>query len=134
MKRLLLSTLLVISTAPVSAHACAVPRPMFSGLFEADLIIRGTLISYDLLEMRSKVRVTFEVTEILKGSAGSGQLSAIWERSKLPDRWKGPQDAIVALRRSNASAEATYAIVQPTCGSAEIYGAKDRSSVMHSYR
>ncbi|MBA5802796.1 hypothetical protein [Rhizobium changzhiense] len=129
MKLLLTTTLLFIFTALASAHACAVPRPAFSGLFEADVIIRGTFINYEVLKMHSKARVTFEVSEILKGSAGHGELSAVWEHSNVPDRWNGPKDAIVALRRSG-TAEADYSIVQPRCGLAEISGAKDKRTIV----
>ncbi|WP_246764340.1 hypothetical protein [Rhizobium leguminosarum] len=81
--------LMFVLTASASAHACAVPRPFFSELFDADVIVRGTFRDYEVVEPGQKARVTLEILETLKGSVQQGPLSFNWTRSGLADQWRG---------------------------------------------
>ncbi|MGO7778294.1 hypothetical protein ACC741_37880, partial [Rhizobium johnstonii] len=57
-------------------------------------------------------RVTLEILETLKGSVKQGPLSFNWTRSGLADQWKGPNDVIVALMRSNPDKGEDYEVIR----------------------
>ncbi|WP_245509893.1 hypothetical protein [Rhizobium laguerreae] len=100
--------LMSVFTAATSADACAVPRPFFSELFDADVIVRGAFLKYEVLRPGHEAQVTLEILENLKGSDQQGPLSFNWTRSRLADQWRGPNDVIVALKRSNPENREDY--------------------------
>ncbi|MBB4507979.1 hypothetical protein [Rhizobium leguminosarum] len=104
--------LMSVFVAATSAHACAAPRPFFSELFDADVIVRGTFRNYEVLEPGHTARVTLEILETLKGSVQQGPLSFNWTRSGLADQWRGPNDVIVALMRSNPDKGEDYEVMR----------------------
>lgn len=56
--------------------------------------------------------MTLEILETLKGSVQQGPLSFNWTRSGLADQWRGPNDVIVALMRSNPDNRENYEIMR----------------------
>ncbi|MGO6985073.1 hypothetical protein [Rhizobium leguminosarum] len=104
--------LMSVFAAATSTHACAAPRGFFSELFDADVIVRGTFRNYEVLEPGHEARVTLEILETLKGSVQQGALSFNWTRSGLADQWRGPNDVIVALKRSNPDDHEDYEIAR----------------------
>jgi len=103
--------LMSIFLAAGSAQACAVPKPFFSELFDADAVIRGAFQKYEVLKLGYEARVTVVNLETLKGNVPSGRLAIYWRRHGIADQWKGPQDLIVALQRTQSPAGDEYEVM-----------------------
>ncbi len=104
--------LMSVLTATASANACAAPQPFLSELFYADIIVRGTFQSYEVLKPGYEARVTLEVLETLKGSVQHGPFSFSWKHNELASHWRGPNDVIVALKRSTPNGGEKYEVVR----------------------
>lgn len=103
--------LIAIFLAAGSAQACAAPKAFSSELFDADAVIRGAFQKYEVLQPGYEAQVTVENLETLKGNVPSGRLSIYWRRQGLADQWKGPQDLIVALQRTQSPAGDEYEVM-----------------------
>ncbi|WFU04523.1 hypothetical protein QA648_27465 (plasmid) [Rhizobium sp. CB3171] len=112
--------LISIVLAAGSAYACAVPKPFFSELFEADAIIRGTLTDYEVSKPGDEARLTIENPETLKGNVQNGPLPLHWKRKELPDQWEGSHDVIVALKLKPSADGEEYEVMNG-CGVQAIY-------------